>query len=940
MRIKNLMAIALMLLTSAFCAMAQDMAVPQDTAVHTGKLANGLTYYVRYNNYPEHHVNFYIAQRVGSLQEEESQRGLAHFLEHMCFNGTEHFKGNGVIDYTRSLGVEFGRDLNAYTSIDQTVYNISDVPSGRQSALDSCLLILKDWSNGLLLEDKEIDEERGVIHEEWRMRLSPSQRMLERDLETLYPGSKYGKRMPIGLMSVVDGFKYKELRDYYHKWYRPDNQAIIVVGDINVPYTINKIKELFGSIPAPAKDAAQVTEEPVPDNNEPIIVVDKDKEQQYSIVQLMYKHDPFPENMKGGVQYLAYGYVQDMIDQMFGMRFQEKSQDPNCPFIQAGAGDGQYLFSKTKDAFQVYALPKEGKTAEALQSALETVLQARKYGFTATEYERAKSDYLSNLEKAYNNRDKQSTERFGRLYASNYLEKEPMTSIETKYQMMNMLAPNIPVEAINEALKEFVSLSDTNMVVINFNQEKEGAVYPTVASLKAAIDAAHAAKIEPYVDNVKQEPLMSTMPKPGKIVKETKNDKLGYTELTLSNGAKVVLKPTTFKEDEIKYQAEAKGGSSLYGPKDYATSSLFGTIIGVSGLGDFSNTELTKALAGKNVNVDLDMSTSYTRLNGNSTKKDLETMLQLNYLYFTNIKKDQKQYDATMSLIENALKNKSLRPESVFADSVSYTMGNHSWRNKPFYADDLKNASYDRALQIAKERTANAADFTFYFVGSFDMATIKPLIEQYIASLPGDKSKKSNYKNVASYPHGKVTNIFTKKMETPKPMCRMVWFNDKAPYSLENSIKAGVVGDILDKLYLQEIREKASAAYSPGAGGGAQVTGDVPYTYVLGQVQMKPEKKDLAIKLMRDEMLSIGKTVDAGTLKDIQAKMIKDADENAKENSYWMDVLSMYVGRGIDLHTSYKSIVSSLTPQSIKDFVNKVILSSGNEVEVTMLPAE
>lgn len=939
MKLKKLLVVAVALVGGFTSMSAQGMPpIPVDTAVHTGKLANGLTYYVRYNNYPEHHVNFYIAQRVGSLQEEESQRGLAHFLEHMCFNGTQNYPGNGVIDYTRSLGVEFGRDLNAYTGIDQTVYNINDVPSTRQSALDSCLLILKDWSNGLLLEDKEIDEERGVIHEEWRMRLTANQRMFERNLETLYPGTKYGKRMPIGLMSVVDGFKYNELRDYYHKWYHPDNQAIIVVGDIDVNHTIAKIKELFGPIPAAPATAPKVEDIPVPDNAAPIIVVDKDKEQQYSIVQLMFKHDPYPESEKGNIMYMADQYAKQMISSMLYQRFTEKAQEPDCPFIQAGGYDGQYIMSKTKDAFTVFTLPKEGKTTEALQAATEEVLRAVKFGFTATEYERAKADYLSNLEKQYNNRNKISNETYGRGYASNYLSKEPMSSIETDYQIMNMLVPQIPVELINEQMKELISMTDTNVVVMNFNQEKEGAVYPTVASLKGALDAAHAAKLEAYVDNVKQEPLMTEMPKAGKIVKETTNDKMGYKELTLSNGAKVILKKTNFKDDQIIYEAESKGGSSLYGKADWANCALFDGVIGSSGLGNFSTTELSKALAGKNANVNLSLSTSYERLNGNSTKKDLETLFQLNYLYFTKINKDQKSYDNLMTQLATVLKNKGLHAESVFSDSINYTINNHNWRDKPFNAEDLKNVNYDRILQIAKERTANAGDFTFYFVGSFDEATIKPLIEQYIASLPGTKAKE-NWKNVQEYPAGKLVNQFTHKMETPKPMARMYWYNTKVPYTLENSIKAQVVGKILDKRYLQQIREKESAAYSPGAGGGARLTGDLPYTFVAGMCQMKPEKKDIAIKLMRDEMTNIAKTVDAATLKDIKAAMLKDADESSKENGYWLNALSMYVSRGIDTHSQYQNIVKSLTPASISKFAKDVILK-GDHVEIIMLPKE
>ena len=628
MKLRKIFVVAMMLV--ALGSMAQSMPIENDPSVRTGKLANGLTYYIKQNNWPEHRVNFYIAQNVGSLQEEESQRGLAHFLEHMAFNGTEHYPGNGVIDYTRSLGVEFGRDLNAYTSVDQTVYNINDVPSTRVSAIDSCLLILKDWSNGLLLEGDEIDKERGVIHEEWRVRSSASQRMFERNLETLYPNSKYGLRMPIGLMSVIDNFKYDEIRNYYHKWYRPDNQAIVVVGDIDVDRTEAKIKELFGAIPAPAADAAQVVDIEVPDNKEPIIVVDKDKEQQINLVQVMYKTDPLPKEMKSDITYMLMKYAIDMACTMLDKRLDEKSQDPDCPFMQAGAGYGNYIFAKTKDCFTLYIAPKEGKTNEAITAVTEEALRAAQHGFTATEFSRVKDDYMSGLEKRYNNRNQINNESFGREYCAHYLNDEPYPSIEWTYQMMNMIAPNVGVDMVNQLMAELMPTSDENLVVLNFNPDKEDLVLPAESEIMGAINTAQETKLEAYVDNVKNEPLMTQLPKPGKIVKETENKQLGFKELILSNGAKVILKPTDFKDDEIRYAAESKGGSSLYGEKDWANCQQFDDVIGSSGLGNFSNTELQKALAGKLVNVDLSLSTSTERLTGNSTKKDLETMFQMN----------------------------------------------------------------------------------------------------------------------------------------------------------------------------------------------------------------------------------------------------------------------------------------------------------------------
>ena len=938
MKLRKIFFAAMMLI--ALGSMAQGMPpIENDPSVRTGKLPNGLTYYIKQNNWPEHRVNFYIAQRVGSLQEEESQRGLAHFLEHMAFNGTEHYPGNGVIDYTRSLGVEFGRDLNAYTSVDQTVYNINDVPSTRVSAIDSCLLILKDWSNGLLLQGEEIDKERGVIHEEGRVRSSAMQRMYERNLEKMYPGSKYGKRMPIGLMSVVDNFKYDEIRDYYHKWYRPDNQAIVVVGDIDVDRTEAKIKEMFGSIPAPAADAAQVVDVEVPDNDEPIFIIDKDKEQQFNIIVLNYKSDPYPEDMKGDMMYLMMDYLIDMSCTMLDKRLEEKSLEPDCPYLQAGAGYGNYIFSKTKDAFQLQILPKDGKATEAIQLVTEEALRAAEHGFTATEYARVKDEYLSSLEKQYNNRNQINNDRFGREYCANFLEKEPYPSIEWKYQIMNMVAGQIPVEAINQTFAELMPKDDKNLVVLNFNPEKEGVTLLTENQIKGAIDAAQAAKLEAYVDNVKDEPLITEMPTPGKIVKETENTSLGYKELTLSNGATVILKPTDFKDDEIKYYAESKGGSSLYGPKDWANCKMFDIVVASSGLGNFTNNELEKALAGKNANVDLSLSDNYESLNGNSTKKDLETLFQLNYLYFTALTKDEKAASTYMSFLETQLKNKSSNPQAALSDSIQTTIYNHDWREMPFNVENIKDVNYDRVIEIAKERTANAADFTFYFVGSFDEETIKHLIEQYIASLPAQPGVKENFKDGAEMVKGNVKNEFSRAMETPQTTSLVLWHSNDAPYTMENDIKADILGQVLETSLLKKIREDEGAAYSPNANAGMTMKGDKPFTQAMTYVNMKPEKKDLVINIMRESLSDVANgQIEADVLQKIKEKMLKDYDTNAKSNGHWINVLNMYKAFNIDLQNGYKETVNKVTGADISKFVKDTLLKSNNCIEVTMNP--
>lgn len=936
---KHLFIVAALLFVSAAATMAQQMPpIPVDKDVRMGKLENGLTYYIRFNNWPEQRAEFYIAQRVGSIQENDDQRGLAHFLEHMCFNGTEHFKGNDIVKWCETIGVKFGRDLNAYTSIDQTVYNISNVPTTREGIIDSCLLILHDWADGLLLEPEEIQKERGVIHEEWRLRTSAQMRMLERDLPLLYPNSKYGHRMPIGLMEIIDNFKPQVLRDYYEKWYRPDNQAIIVVGDVDVDKVEQKIKTLFSPIKMPENPAPVVAEQ-VPDNSDPIFVVDKDKEMQYSIVEVFFKSDPIPDEIKSNMQYLVINYIKDAAIGMLNDRLTELAQKPDCPFLQAGASYGSYLLSKTKHAFDIYALPKEGETEAAMKAAFIEARRAAEFGFTATEYKRYQQNFLSALDKQFSNKDKRYNNQFCRQYVNHYLDNEPIPSLDDYYQVMKQLVPVMPVEAVNQLMQEFVATTDSNMVVLNMNQEKDGAVYPTPESLKKAMAEARTEKLEAYVDNVKDEPLITQLPKAGKIVKEVAGKKFDYKELTLSNGVKVILKQTDLKKDQVILSGEGFGGSSLYGEKDFANIKMFDNAIEASGLGNFSHTELEKALAGKIAGASLSLGTDRAYINGSSTPTDVETMLQLVYLYFTNINKDQESYDNTMKTTELMLKNKLLQPEAVFNDSLILTLHNHSKRFAPIYVDDLKNVDYDRILQMAKEQTANAAAFTFTIIGNYDEATIRPLIEQYLGSLPGNAKKVQKGKDVDDSFKGKVTNNFRRKMETPKATAMMFWKNEKMKYSLENIIRSSMVGQILTMIYTEKIREEASAAYSVMAQCGLQRDDYRTSGVVLVVCPMKPEKGDVAVKIMDEEVQNLTKAVETEKLNKVKEYMLKAIDDEAKTNNFWVNQIKRLRNYGIDTYTDYKKTVEAQTPESIMTFM-KELLQSGDRAEVIMMPEE
>ena len=650
------------------------------------------------------------------------------------------------------------------------------------------------------------------------------------------------------------------------------------------------------------------------------------------------EHESFLDHLKGPLAYIVSDYVKDAALSMLNNRLKEYAEKPESPFLQASAGDGDYLLSKAVDAFEVDVLPKDGQTEAAVTNVLTEARRAAEFGFTATEYNRFKADYVSNLEKTYSNKDKRFNSQFVNQYVQHFLDQEPIPSIDYTYTTMKQIAPMIPLEAINSVMKELVSPSDTNLVVLNFNNEKEGAVYPTEEGLKKAIADARAAQIEAYVDNVKDEPLITTLPQKGTILSATKNDTFGYTELKLSNGVTVVLKQTDLKKDQVLLSGEGFGGSSLYGDEDLPNVKMFNDVIEASGLGNFSHTELEKALAGKIASASLSMSAYRQSVNGSSTPKDVETMLQLVYLYFTQINKDQKSYDNLMQTTEISLKNRLLQPEAVFSDSLNATIGSHSPRVKSLEVADLKQVDYDRILQMAKERTADASGYTFTIVGNYDEATIRPLIEQYIASLPA-KGKIEKGKNISTDFTGEVINSFKHKSETPKAIAVMFWYSKDLPYTLENRVKASMAGQVLMMEYLKKIREDASAAYTVSSNAGISRDDYEISTTMFVYCPMKPEKADTALMIMRDEVTAIAKTCDPDKLTKVKEYMLKNHGDQLKQNGYWMNQINDWRQWGVDFHTGYEEMVNAQTPESISAFVQEV-LKAGNRAEIIMMPEE
>jgi len=564
-------------------------------------------------------------------------------------------------------------------------------------------------------------------------------------------------------------------------------------------------------------------------------------------------------------------------------------------------------------------------------------MRARKFGFTATEYERAKADYLSGLEKRYTNRDKRKNDEFGNAYRDHYLTNEPIPPLDVLYQTMQQIAPNIPVQAINQMLPELISATDSNLVVMIMAQEKEGKVYPTEKDMAAAVAAARAEKLEAYVDNVKNEPLVDVATiKAGKIVSESENKTFGYKELKLSNGATVILKKTDFKDDEVQMQAFAMGGKSMFGAADYTNLKVFDQVIGISGLGNFSSTELQKALAGKECNADAALGNTRQYVTAHSTPKDIETMMQMQYLYFTGINKDEKQFQNLMTQLDMALKNKSLSPDAVFSDSLAATVYAHNPRFTQIDHKDLKDINYDRILEMAKDRFKNAGQFTFVFCGNFDEQTLRPLIEQYVASLPATVAKAEDFKEVLTLAKGEVVNNFKVKTESPKATAYEMWYADM-PYTLENIVKLDAVGQVLSMIYLKTIREDESAAYSCGAFGGFNNSSRQAKAQLQAYCPMNPDKQEIAVRLLHEGIANMQKAVDADQLKKVKEYMLKQIDVDAKKNGYWINTITTYKEFGLDVYTDYKKTVEALTTDSVRDFLNQ-LLKSGNHTEVIMLP--
>lgn len=913
----------------------QPVPLPIDGEVRYGQLPNGLTYYIRHNEEPKQRCEFHIAQCVGAVLEEDNQNGLAHFLEHMAFNGTEHFPGKGIINYFESIGVNFGGNINAYTSIDETVYRLSDVPTIREGIIDSALLVMHDWSCGLSLIGEEIDAERGVIREEWRTGNNANRRLWKESRAKMFPGSQYAKRDVIGDTAVINNFAYQALRDYYHKWYGPDNQAIIVVGDIDVDVIEGKIKDLWANVP----ERANRGERPlysVDDNQEPIVAIVTDKEAQQTRIQLYWKHPQTPIYMQSTNMSYLLERCRDLISAMLNTRFEEASMNPEAPFV--GAGAGYFELVKLRDAFTAISVAKEGRETEAYQALLFELEKMRRYGFTESELEVAKANMLSEYEKSYNSRQTRQNISYAREYIRHFEDKEPIPGIEFEYEFVQQMLPLVNLEMINNIAQKQL-MGDENIIICITGVDKQGVNIPSEEQAVALLRGMPDLAIEAPISEKIERPLVAKAPKKGKIKKQTKNEALGLTEWLLSNGVRVIFKNTDFRHDQILMEAFSQGGLSLVPTEDLPSAAIAPSVVQMSGLGTFSYTDLQKVLAGKQVQVSPSIDDYDEEVTGSSTVRDLETMLQLTYLTFTAPRRDEQAYQTLMAMLKNQLKNKGKNPKAIFRDSLSLFSTNHSERTLIMTEELAQKVDLDKALSYYKQRFANPADFTFTFVGQIDPddPQTKELVLQWIGGLK-TKGKKEHFVdwNVRQ-PNGDNKLYFRREMSTRTATNRIEYALYDAPYSMAKRLNLQMVGRVLDTRYLESVREREGGSYGVGVGGGMK---QVPTTeqYLIIQFDTDPEKQERIMEVINEEIATILR--DGPLANDVnkeKASMLKDYEENLRDNDWWQSVIYRYYRYGENIVENYVKTVEGITQESVREALQSLV-DANNRIEVVMLP--
>jgi zinc protease len=903
--------------------------IPVDKAVIIGHLPNGLTYYIRKNTEPKNRAELYLVNKVGSVLENDPQQGLAHFTEHMAFNGTRDFPKNQLVDYLQKSGVKFGADLNAYTSFDETVYQLP-LPTDSVKLFEKGFAILANWAGYVSFDTDQINSERGVVLEEERLRGKNAQQRLQQQwLPIVLNNSRYAQRLPIGKVDILNNFKPETIKSFYHDWYRPDLQAVVVVGDFDPKRVEQLIKDNFSALKNPAGERAR-TKYTVPFEAGTKVKIATDKEFPYTMAQIFIKHPKDKDKSTAG-------YLQDVrtqiFNQMLNNRLGELTQKADPPFLFGQVSYSGFLGNQ--DALTELAVAKSGdKLKLAIDAVLDETERARKFGFTESEFTRAKEATMVAMENTWKERDKTKSASFVGEYQRNFLEAEPIPGIDWEYNFYKTNIDKIKLSEINALAGKFIS--DQNRDIIIMAPEKEKANLPSEATVLSWVNTAGKG-VTAYVDNVSNKPLLATPPTAGKITGEQKDALINSTTLTLSNGVKVILKPTDFKNDEILITGYSMGGTSLAPDADFISDNMADNIVGSSGIADLNQIQLGKMLAGKNVSVSPYINETTQGISGSASPKDFETALQLIYLYFTQPRKDADIWQSTITQTKSVLSNRSLDPQSVFADTVAATLSKGNFRRITPTAAQLDKASLDKAYAFYKSRFADASGFTFTLVGNFDVQQIKPLLEQYLGGLPSTNSHETFKDLGIRAPEGLVTKTVHKGIGD-KSVVQLV-FSGNYDYNESNNLQVDALEEVLNIKLIERLREKESGVYSPRVSAAYSKIPVGRYNVTVS-FSCAPVNVD---KLIAATMEEIGKIKDNGAtpvdVEKFSAEEKRSTEVQLKENSFWIGHLSgsSETGTNPDLVLDHIKNLDQVTPQTVKDAANKY-LSGTNLIKLILYP--
>ncbi len=902
--------------------------LPLDPKITTGKLKSGLTYYIRENKKPENRAELRLAVNAGSVLEDDDQQGLAHFLEHMAFNGTKNFAKQEIVDYLESIGMRFGPDINAYTSFDETVYMLQ-VPTDSAEILETAFQILEEWAHNVTFDLAEIEKERGVVVEEWRLGRGADARMLDKQLPVLFHGSRYAKRLPIGQKEVLETAPREAFSRFYENWYRPDLMAVIAVGDFKKTDIEKLIQNHFSKIKSP-KNQRERQLFPVPDHTESLFAIASDPEADNTSVGLYFKQDLTEQQTHAAYRDLL---IENLYNSILNNRLEELLQTAEPPFLYGFSSKASFI--RSKDFYFLGAAVKEDGVPKGLETLLTEALRVRQHGFTQTELDREKAEMLRGIEQAYNERDKTESVQFADEYIRNFLEKEPVPGIEYEFELYQKFLPTIQLADVNRLASQWIT--DGNRVVLVSAPEKKGVAIPAENELSSVFESVKQIEIQPYVDEVSDQPLVASQPAPGEVADEKAIAELGLTEWTLSNGVRVILKPTDFKNDQIIFTAFSPGGHSLISDPNYVAAVTASSLIQEGGLDGFDQIALQKKLAGKIVNVSPWINELQEGLSGNASPQDVETLFQLIYLYFTAPRKDSTAFLSFQSRIKGFIRNRGASPDAAYQDTIQVTMANYHFRARPWIESLLDEMNLETSFHIYRDRFADASDFTFVLVGNFDPAVIKPLAQMYLGGLPAIK-RDENWKDVGvDAPKGVIDKLVKKGVE-PKSRVTMI-FTGPFAWNRQNTYELNSMTEVLDIKLREVLREDMGGTYGVGVWPSVARYPDEKYSVNIsfGCAPERVNELTAAVFQQIDSLKSYGTT--EKYLTKVKESQRRKRETDLKENGFWLNVLRSYYEYQDDPKEIlyYENKVENLKLEAIQQTAQRYF-NTENYVNVVLLP--